>query len=73
MKNCLTYALTKWYKEGGYLVIRKSKYVWWVPHFLHMTEKGLITQYVPKNIPKNPLRRLLHLWSFSGQEVYGDD
>lgn len=31
--NCLIFALVKWRKYGGYLVIRKSRYGWW-PHFI---------------------------------------
>ena len=41
--NCLSYALTKWDNEGGYLVIRWcrcSKHTWlkW-PHFLWLDKK----------------------------------
>lgn len=42
-QNCLTYALKKWDKEGGYFVIRwcrSSKYNWLIwPHFLWLDEK----------------------------------
>ena len=41
--NCLTYALEKWDKEGGYLVIRwcrsnKVKWLRW-PHFMWLDDK----------------------------------
>jgi len=59
VKNCLTYALGMWLKHGGYLLIRKSRFVdefpganWWhpahlVPHFLHRSKEMVITQYLP--------------------------
>lgn len=42
-ENCLTWAVNKWDKEGGYLVIRwcrhnKFPFVKW-PHFLWLEEK----------------------------------
>ena len=58
MKNCLTYAVSQYMKNGGYLVMRKSQFAetigagrWHVahlvPHFLHMDSDKRITQYVP--------------------------
>jgi hypothetical protein len=55
MRNCLTYALGKFIREGGYLVMRKSHIASFhgvgryhpfhlVPHFLHMDRKGAVTQ-----------------------------
>ena len=42
-ENCLTYALQRWDKEGGYLCIRwcRSNKVTWLqwPHFLWIDEK----------------------------------
>lgn len=42
-ENCLTYAVQRWDKEGGYLVIRwcrsnKSRWLVW-PHFLWIDSK----------------------------------
>lgn len=56
--NCLTYALSKWLDEGGYILVRKSRLrllfprPWWhpvhlVPHFLHRDWNKVVTQYVP--------------------------
>ena len=57
MKNCLTYALMKWLREGGYLMMRRSHLArefgitnkWhpasWVPHFLHRDKQHNVTQY----------------------------
>ena len=51
--NCLTWAVDKWNKDGGYLVIRWSrhhKYDWlrW-PHFLWLDEKHheLLVHVIP--------------------------
>src|SRR6056297_1676762 len=58
MKNCLTYAVPKWWREGGCLVIRRARILelfgykvtpwhpmFWVPHFAHLSCLGVITQY----------------------------
>jgi len=57
VKNCLTYAVGMWLRYGGYLLIRKSRFVeefgavsrWHpahlVPHFLHRSKDHMITQY----------------------------
>jgi hypothetical protein len=33
MNNCLFFALSRWNKKGGYLIIRRSRFGWWW-HFL---------------------------------------
>lgn len=33
MSNCLVFALGRWVRHGGYLVVRKSRNGWW-PHFI---------------------------------------
>ena len=50
MNNCLFYALYKFYKCGGFIVIRKSKYGNW-SHV--MWSKNLIEfeHYVPLKLP----------------------
>ena len=50
MNNCLFFALYKFYKQGGFIVIRKSKYGNW-SHV--MWSKDLVTfeHYVPKTPP----------------------
>lgn len=35
--NCLFFALGRWWRRGGYLVIRKSRWGWW-PHFIHCSD-----------------------------------
>lgn len=45
--RCLTYALGKWAREGGYLVIRRSRWGWF-PHFLHLSaDRQRLTHMVP--------------------------
>lgn len=48
MSNCLIFAFEKWFKRGGYLVIRKSRYGWW-PHFIYCSDlkNAEIEHYVP--------------------------
>jgi hypothetical protein len=57
--NCLTYAVGKWLKEGGYLIVRRSRIgdqfgvksnwhpIRWIPHFMHRSKTHEVTQYVP--------------------------
>lgn len=33
MNNCLIFAFNRWFKHGGYLIVRKSRHGWW-PHFI---------------------------------------
>jgi hypothetical protein len=33
INNGLSYFICRWFREGGYIVMRKSHYGWW-PHFL---------------------------------------
>ena len=48
MSNCLLFALAKWWKHGGYVIIRKSHWGWW-PHFIWCKDlrDAEIEQYVP--------------------------
>lgn len=62
--NCLTYAVSKWLREGGYLLIRRSHFaevvgienkwnpLYWIPHFLHRSKDKIITQYTPTESQK---------------------
>jgi len=55
--NCLTYAFGKWLREGGYVLMRRSRLAeefgivskWHVirlvPHFLHRGYDHVVTQY----------------------------
>jgi len=71
MKNCLTYAVAKQLKEGGYVLWRRSKYLRWIPHFIHLDRAGKWSQYVPTKVPRNHFIRWLHLWHFTGKVVEG--
>jgi len=44
--SCLFYAFRKYFRTGGYLLVRKSRFGWW-PHFLHMDGDGNITGWQP--------------------------
>lgn len=68
LKNCLTYALYKFFTEGGRILIRRSYFsrdfnlskwniLYWVPHFLHKTKKGYITEYVPTDAQKEKFEK----------------
>lgn len=65
--NCLIYAFRKFFKEGGYVLLRKSHYGWW-PHFLHMNVGGLITHFSPEA----PRKRFLPPLIFKGTPKEGD-
>jgi hypothetical protein len=57
MRNCLSYALMKWLREGGTFMARRSYLarefgitskwhpVYWVPHFLHRDKQLNVTQF----------------------------
>lgn len=65
--NCLIYALRKWAKEGGYLLVRKSHFGWW-PHFLHKDNAGVVTHFSPDNPRRHALPPLL----FRGEMKEGE-
>jgi hypothetical protein len=88
-RNCLTYALSKWLNDGGYIMVRKSmiaelhgvgKYhvLNLVPHFLHKSRNGVITQLVrtpeenERAKSKGPWFDWLWLWHFDGMILEGD-
>jgi hypothetical protein len=88
-RNCLTYAISMWIKHGGYIKMRKSliaelhgcgKYhiLNLVPHFLHQTREGKVTQLVrtkEENIKAKkfgPFLDWLWLWHFNGEIVEED-
>ncbi|MDZ7809197.1 MAG: hypothetical protein U5L11_02455 [Arhodomonas sp.] len=60
MNNCITYALPKYWNEGGILMFRRARVLetfgmrvtkwnpfFWVPHVGHMSCSGRIAQYSP--------------------------
>ena len=75
MNNCLTYAIGKWIKEGGYILIRRSHFykdfnlswwhpLYWLPHFLHRSPGKTITQYSPTEEQRKTFREkgLFYTW-----------
>lgn len=48
MNNCLFFALSRWFKRGGYLVIRRSR-MGLFPHFLWAKSLGEIEHFVPND------------------------
>jgi hypothetical protein len=68
--NCLIFALMLWRRQGGYLIVRKSRTTW-VPHFMRAkTIEGLdIVEYKPVNPKTGRLFRLfpLHVLLFRGR------
>ncbi len=44
--NCLLWALSRWFRLGGYLVVRRSHYGWF-PHFLWLAPSGELRSFVP--------------------------
>lgn len=66
--NCLIFSFKKFYKEGGYLIIRRSHYSRFIPHFMWSPDlkDAVIEQYVPVN-PKHQLVKILfHKILFEG-------
>lgn len=56
--NCLTYALDRWRREGGYLVFRRSTH-WPVPHVLHLSnDMSELRHFVPPADLKRPWHAL---------------
>lgn len=66
MSNCLIFALARWFKEGGYLIIRKSRHGPW-PHFIWARAVSDVEQYVPLN------PRISLLWPFFRGYIKRDD
>ena len=74
--NCLTYAFGKWFREGGYVLMRASRLAgefgvtskWhpasWVPHFLHRDMNHVVTQFTATDIQRalNHKRGLFLTW-----------
>lgn len=51
MSNCILFAFYQWFKFGGYIIVRKSRYGMW-PHFMWTQSlKDLeIVEYVPVKV-----------------------
>jgi hypothetical protein len=77
LDNCLTWALRKWDKEGGYLVIRwctSAKYPWmrW-PHFMWLSSQyhEELRHFIPRDDVAKPERVIPALF-FQGKVVRGE-
>lgn len=46
ISNCFFFAVGKYLKHGGYIVIRHSDYGWW-PHFLWSSDLVTFEQFHP--------------------------
>jgi hypothetical protein len=46
MSNCLFFVITKLWREGGYLVARKSHHGWW-PHFYWSSDLVTFLEFIP--------------------------
>ena len=74
-QNCLTYAIEKWDKEDGYLVLRwaknsKSKLSQW-PHFLWLDGKHHVHLEHIDSDDNNEKRIIPKCW-FEPNVIYGD-
>lgn len=45
--NCLFWAVYHWWKRGGYISIRRSHQIRWLPHFLWSMDLKTWYSYVP--------------------------
>lgn len=67
--NCLCWALAKWKRYGGYIVMRKSNYGWF-PHFLWLSKDR--TQ-LESFVPDDPRHKVLPPPVFRGHVKEGDE
>lgn len=70
MSNCLVYALRRWIRDGGYLIVRRSRWGWW-PHFLWAPTLGDLE--VEQYAPRQSQRRLCPPLLFRGRVKVGTD
>ena len=83
MNNCFIYVIRKMISEGGYFIYRRSKlaeeynlnYKWnpmrYMPHFLHMSKDGKITQYTVSDDAIVNKTRSDHVMNFIGGSIVG--
>lgn len=77
--NCLIFALGRWRRDGGYLVLRRSRHGWW----LHVLHRRKLSEPPYSFVPDRPiewhklpwlLRVLpLHTFVYRGHIVEGDE
>jgi hypothetical protein len=61
--NCIVFVMSKWLDEGGYIVLRKSRFGWW-PHFLWARSLSEMEHLVPES--KAPPKYGVDLLFFNG-------
>ena len=44
--NCFTFALARWWRYGGYVVLHKSPRGWW-PHVVYSRDLVTFEQFLP--------------------------
>lgn len=72
--NCLIYALRLWWRHGGYIIVRRSRYLW-VPHVLWAPPGGLDEAPVQHFVPVRPTRTSWKIWRalwFKGKVLTSD-
>jgi len=67
-RQCLDYALDKWVTEGGGIILVASRH-WCMPRVKHISNKGVITHYVPPTNLKAPWHSIL---GFEGEVIQHD-
>lgn len=51
--NCLIFAVVQYFRHGGYIIVRRSRYRW-VPHFIWAPPGGLDKATVRHYVPVRP-------------------
>lgn len=54
MSNCLLFVVVRWWRLGGFVIIRKSQHGWW-PHFLWSPDLITFEEFQPA-IPNHHLK-----------------
>lgn len=64
VSNCLCYALGRYWREGGCVLMLQSAYGWW-PHFVWTADMKTLWEFYPTRITKYP--RYCPPWVFRGE------
>lgn len=74
MNNCFFFALSKWFKNGGYLAIRKS-HLGNFPHFLWIKDlkNADLEHYTPIEPPDKQKERFIDKFLFKGKVSKSDE
>jgi len=55
--NCLIFAVARYWAQGGYLVLRRSRFGWW-PHVLWSADLVTFEEFVPTRVEMLRRRKL---------------